>query len=384
MNILYMMRYWPVYGGGETVTATLANEFVRRGHNVFASYLNYKTTDPMPYQLNESIGMIEIPSYDVNDSASLELYHNFLKENKIDLIINQWGNTFFARKAIGDLPVKLIRCWHQEVIPKFDDRHSKIKNFFNDHFHSIYAWREKKNYLRMHKKEIDTCDKYVFLADSFLNDFKHFSHNYKVHRLGAISNPLTYTEYFDMANYEQKEKIVLFVGRMLEHPKRMSYLLRIWKEVCFDLEFSDWKLIMVGDGPDFSKTKEMAEKMGLKNIVMNGKFENPRPYYNRASVFLMTSASEGFGMTLLESQQYACVPMAMDTYGSLHEIVKDAYNGLIVKENDFESYVYRLKELMRNENWRKKLAENGLTSSREFSLPKIADKWEDLFRSLVK
>ena len=384
MNILYMMRYWPVYGGGETVTAPLANEFIRRGHKVFVSYLYYKMTDPMPYQLNESIDMIEIPSYDVNDSASLELYHNFLKEHKIELIINQWGNTFFARKAIGDLPVKLIRCWHQEVIPKFDDRHSRIKNFFNDHIHPIYAWREKRNYLQMHKREIDASDEYVFLADSFLNIFKKFSHNYKAHKLGAISNPLTYSDFFDMSNYGQKENIVLFVGRMLEHPKRMSYVLRIWKDICIDSEFADWKLVMVGDGPDYSKTKEMAGKMGLTNIVMNGKFENPRPYYNKASVFLMTSASEGFGMTLLEAQQYACVPMAMDTYGSLHEIIKDGHNGLIVGENDFKSYVCGLKELMRNEIWRKALAENGLTSSREFSLPKIADKWEDLFRRLNK
>lgn len=29
MNILYVMRYWPVYGGGETITVTLANEFVK-------------------------------------------------------------------------------------------------------------------------------------------------------------------------------------------------------------------------------------------------------------------------------------------------------------------------------------------------------------------
>ena len=38
MNILYVMRYWPVYGGGETITVTLANEFVKRGHSVYVVY----------------------------------------------------------------------------------------------------------------------------------------------------------------------------------------------------------------------------------------------------------------------------------------------------------------------------------------------------------
>ena len=40
MNILYVMRYWPVYGGGETITVTLANEFVKRGHSVYVVYTN--------------------------------------------------------------------------------------------------------------------------------------------------------------------------------------------------------------------------------------------------------------------------------------------------------------------------------------------------------
>ena len=38
MNILFLQRLWPVYGGGETVTITLANEMVLRGWNVGVLY----------------------------------------------------------------------------------------------------------------------------------------------------------------------------------------------------------------------------------------------------------------------------------------------------------------------------------------------------------
>ena len=31
MNIAFLLRLWPVYGGGETVTISLANEMVKRG-----------------------------------------------------------------------------------------------------------------------------------------------------------------------------------------------------------------------------------------------------------------------------------------------------------------------------------------------------------------
>lgn len=49
------MRYWPVYGGGETITVTLSNEFVKRGHNVLIAYTYYNTIDPMPYFLADKI-----------------------------------------------------------------------------------------------------------------------------------------------------------------------------------------------------------------------------------------------------------------------------------------------------------------------------------------
>lgn len=38
MNILFLLRLWPVYGGGETVTICLANEMVKRGWNVGVAY----------------------------------------------------------------------------------------------------------------------------------------------------------------------------------------------------------------------------------------------------------------------------------------------------------------------------------------------------------
>ena len=34
MKIAFLLRPWPIYGGGETVTITLSNEFVKRGISV--------------------------------------------------------------------------------------------------------------------------------------------------------------------------------------------------------------------------------------------------------------------------------------------------------------------------------------------------------------
>lgn len=99
MNILYIMRYWPVYGGGETITATLANEFVRRGHNVFIAYQYNNVVNPMPYEIDSRVKIFKthtIEKYKNKDVLSL---HDYIIDNNIDVMINQWGDSSLCANA---------------------------------------------------------------------------------------------------------------------------------------------------------------------------------------------------------------------------------------------------------------------------------------------
>ena len=90
------MRYWPVYGGGETITVTLANELVERGHEVHILYNFYKDCDPMPYQLDEKIvqrKMVTIENYKSSDG---DVLHNYLIDNKIDIMVTITKIFFFG------------------------------------------------------------------------------------------------------------------------------------------------------------------------------------------------------------------------------------------------------------------------------------------------
>ena len=49
MNILFLLRLWPVYGGGETVTICLANELVKRGCQVSVAFFKESNKAQMPF-----------------------------------------------------------------------------------------------------------------------------------------------------------------------------------------------------------------------------------------------------------------------------------------------------------------------------------------------
>ena len=97
---------------------------------------------------------------------------------------------------------------------------------------------------------------------------------------------------------------------------------------------------------------------------------------------MMTSASEGWGLTLTESMQTGTVPIAFDTYRALHDIITDAYDGYIVKPNDIKTYTDRMQFLIENPLEREKIALNGLESCKRFSTEKVMDKWSEMLNNL--
>lgn len=379
------MRFWPVYGGGETITVTLANEFVRRGHNVFIAYQFDHPVNPMPYEFDHRIKIFKthtIEKYKKKDVLSL---HDYIINNNIGVMINQWGDSSLCAKAKKNTNCKLVVCWHLDVLRKADKNLGKrdkiIKRFIGNKFFEKY---NRAKQLKDHNRNYRLCDKYVFLSDSFVNTYKNLVKiEDKDNKLSAISNPLTYNFDYNFSDIDKKKKEVLFVGRIFEYHKRLSYILKIWSQIEKDKYFDEWTLKIVGDGPDMSMIKDLSNRLQLNRITFEG-FKNPRKYYNEASIFVMTSAFEGFGMTLVEAQQYATVPIVMDTYLSLHDIIKNENNGLIIPNNDINMYVSKLKQLMLDDNYRLKLAYNGLSTCKKFNIANIADKWELLLNNLIK
>lgn len=375
------MRYWPVYGGGETVTATLANEFAGRGHSVHIAYQYEHYIDPMPYSIDSSIKQVQLHTVEGYTEQDVQKVHEYIVQNNINVMINQWGSVRLCNAARKNISCKLVMCWHQEVLTKFESKISLKGRALKAL--GLYDWHERRWKINAHKRNTDNCDRYIFLTKAFADYYLMLTKGYNADKIGAIPNPLTYADFYDMEDYPKKEKTILFVGRIEEVSKRVSYVLKLWGMLS-QYSYSDgWRLVIVGDGPDLTRMKNMAEAMGLKNLSFEG-YSNPKPYYQKAPIFVMTSASEGFGMTLLEAQQNGCVPLAMDTYSSLHDIIEDGKNGYIIPENDFNTYVLKLKLLMTNVELRKDMAQNGLESSRRYGKASVVKQWEELFNEVVE
>ncbi len=385
-RILFLLRLWPVYGGGETVTICLANEMVKRGHHV--SILYFKDTSRTGIEnlqidkrvISQRIDDIECDECDNSDKdkdkASDALY-KYVTDKSIDVIINQWWPISYLRKFSKPVGVKLIHCLHTSFYtPIFNDE--GILNLIKKLLKPLYITYKKHTCVREVNSWLKIADYYIFLSPSYQKQYMEMSKNDNSDgSLISIPNPIVYINSITEEEYSQKENIVLLVGRMEESSKRITRALRIWKKIEDSNDLLDWRFILVGDGPDLGRYKDMAVNLGCKRINFEG-FQNPLKYYKKAKIFIMTSEFEGFGMTLLESQQNGVVPIVMDTFSTLHDIVEDRFNGIIIADHDEHRFAMELKALMYDENQLRTLARNGIQKTLQFHPKVVVDKWERL------
>jgi len=172
------------------------------------------------------------------------------------------------------------------------------------------------------------------------------------------------------------KKIILFIGRFYWH-KGISLATEAMKEIQKTIKCV---FVAVGDGPLRKSTEKYCRENGIENIFTG--FRND--IYNimkSSDILLFPSLSEGFGIALLEAMA-SSLPIVATNVGSIPEIIKDNYNGILVPVNSKRIADAAVK-ILENENLRKRFEKNGRNYVKKYDWNIVAEKIERLFRSMI-
>lgn len=202
------------------------------------------------------------------------------------------------------------------------------------------------------------------------SDFSYYSF---VKNKAIIYNPSIFKPSFggQKENGEQKEKLIIFVGR-LEHVKGCDIFLRALALLRLD----DFKLLVLGDGSQKKSLQSLSAKLGLKNLEFLGAISDIQNYYKKAKIIVSSSRFEGLGNALIESAFFDCIRVATPTAGAM-ELLEDGKNGFI--SSDFSEQALA-KAILKALNADESVLENTRTESEKFSLENIAAKWWELIK----
>ena len=120
-----------------------------------------------------------------------------------------------------------------------------------------------------------------------------------------------------------------------------------------------------------TKAIEAAQKAG-ENVVHVGFIDDKdgAAFYQKASLFVMPSIYEGFGMPVLEAMASNC-PVVASNIPVLREVGGDA--ALYAKVGDSDSFCNVMKEVINNKNIQKEMIIKGKKNLDNFSLTKNSE-----------
>lgn len=179
-------------------------------------------------------------------------------------------------------------------------------------------------------------------------------------------------------------KVVLFAGR-LSYEKRVDVLILAFKKLLRHVP--DAFLLILGDGPLKSTLINLVEKLDIKKrVLFLGRIEHDDELipaiYNAADVFVLPSAFETQGLSVLEAM--ACGKTVIATHvGGIVDLIKDKDNGILVRFNDIEELASALKNTLIDDQTRQQIGKVARKTAETYSIALTTQKLTNTYNRLL-
>jgi len=187
---------------------------------------------------------------------------------------------------------------------------------------------------------------------------------------------------FDFAQGKPKKYDIVFSGRLVKN-KGINLLLRAIRNV--KIQMPNVKLAITGSGPLENKIKNYIKNNDLKNnIDLIGWVKGTKELadiYNQSKLMVMPSFNEGGPRVTLEAM--ACkVPVLTSRVGIMLNIINNNENGIFIDWN-VKDITNKIMLLLKDDNLRNKIAENGHKTVQQFERKKVIENYARTYQALL-
>jgi glycosyltransferase involved in cell wall biosynthesis len=170
--------------------------------------------------------------------------------------------------------------------------------------------------------------------------------------------------------------VVVAAGRFVEQ-KDFATLITAFKRV---VDAREARLLLLGEGPLRETLLALALSLGIaERVDMPGFCANPVPFLNAASVVVLSSRHEGFGMVLAEALACGTPVVSTDCPHGPAEILEHGRYGKLTPVGDSEALAQAILATLRAPPPRDVLEARGHV----FSVTAAADRYLALFRTML-
>lgn len=320
-------------------------------------------------------GKIEVPDYVTHLKMSNEFFYDSYGQISLSFAL-----AFDIDVAIGFMNLFNGQLDFYELCAG-----TRVKTVASNHEIYFYPYRDPY-YYGLICRRLDVFKRLD--AALWLTNFSAAAYGLASDNSYLLPNPNTYK--VQTAAYDGKEKIILCVGRFNDYIKRVDRMLR-----CFSIVSKsqpDAKLVLVGKcnrdlpiRPGYEDTiNDLLRKLKIDEdkVVFVGEVGNVEEYYSRASVLLLTSDSEGFGMVINEAACFG-VPAVCNKIPGLEDLITDGENGFLTDQDDVDAMAGAVNKILSDQKLRSRLSSNAKKMVARFDEAEIGKKWKYLLNTLL-
>ena len=352
MKIAFVLGDVSSIGGIERVTSILSDIFVRNGHQVTVISL-FRAHESLNYEFNSDVKLEYLTNmkYAIQKQGGITrllMFFSIIKKFKklygrsnYDLFIGQGFPNCWLLWLSG-LAARSVACEHVSY------------NYYNKILKKIRI-QVYRSFYRVITLTQNDC----LLFNEYLNN------------VYVIPNPVVMKNAVlsDLSN-----KRIISVGR-LSPEKGYDLLLKISPSI-FE-KFPDWELWIYGEGPQKEKLIRLRDILQLQDkVYFKGVTPSIGEAYSQASVYVMSSFYEGFGMVLVEAALFGLPIISFDCPNGPRDILKNG-RGVLIKTGDAIALQEAIIAMLKDDNLRRYYANRSSEIPAEYSPEKIYALWKE-------
>jgi N-acetyl-alpha-D-glucosaminyl L-malate synthase BshA len=372
---------YPTFGGSGAVAAELGIELAKLGHSVhFISY-------GLPFRLDKSYKNIyfhevEVTSYPLfryppyTLSLSVKM-SEVIESEKIDILHVHYAmphatSAYLAQKLMGEDKMKFVTTLHGTDITFIGKHHSffKITKFSIENSNGVTCVSQ---YLKNATIETFDIKKDMRVIYNFVDTekYKRAYDNRQDYIVKTCDNE---------AGFVKKDD---FVITHISNFRPVKKVQNIIKAFCIISRHVNAKLMLVGDGPEVSWCKIIAEKLGIiDKICFAGLRENIVPILNISDLYMLPSVNESFGLSALEALSCS-VPVIGTKNGGLPEVVEDNVSGFLVDPDDVDMISDCALKILSSRELKEKMSSAARKRALKFDSKIIVPQYLDYYNEVI-
>jgi GalNAc-alpha-(1->4)-GalNAc-alpha-(1->3)-diNAcBac-PP-undecaprenol alpha-1,4-N-acetyl-D-galactosaminyltransferase len=176
----------------------------------------------------------------------------------------------------------------------------------------------------------------------------------------------------------RRENLVLGVGR-LTRQKGFDLLIEAFSML--RPRFADWRMVILGEGPERAALGLQITRLGLSDAVcMPGVDREVDAWMSRAGLVVQPSRFEGFPNVVLEAMASGAAVVCADCPAGPSELIRDGINGRLVAMEDVPALASAMQDLMAAPQLRERLGTEARKVRQQYNEDNIMPHWESLMR----